>query len=125
MSSLKPSEEKFEDYIEKRLISLGFNSKHFDQFDRNLCLIKDDVINFIKKTQIEKWEKLQSKYGEETENNILKRISSEISSRGIIDVLKNKIKDRGQYLDLCYFQPNSFLNPLHLKLYKENNFTVC
>ena len=57
-------------------------------------------------------------------NKILSRISSEVSKRGIIDVLRNPVVDRGVYLNLCYFEPKSDLNPEHLKLFQSNRFTV-
>ena len=124
MSGLSPTEKKFEEHIEKHLNSLDYSSKNFNEYDRNLCLIKEQVIEFVKTTQPEKWEKLNEIYKLDTEKNILSRISSEISKRGIIDVLRNPVVDRGVYLDLCYFQPKSDLNPDHLRLYKSNQFTV-
>ena len=48
MSGLSPTEKKFEEHIEKHLCSIGYTSAHFDEYDRSLCLIKDQVINFIK-----------------------------------------------------------------------------
>ena len=124
MSSLVPNEKKFEKYIEDNLIFAGYKSKKDEEYDRKLCLINNDLLSFLRNTQPEKFEKLSDIYGSKTEEKILQRISTEISSRGIVDVLKNKIKDRGQYLDLCYFQPNSDLNPDHLRLFKENKFTL-
>jgi type I restriction enzyme R subunit len=87
-------------------------------------LIRDQVINFIRSTQPEQWGRLQEIYDVDTENKILARISSEISKRGVIDVLRNQIVDRGVYLNLCYFEPKSDLNQDHLKLYQSNQFTV-
>ena len=87
-------------------------------------MIKDQVIDFIKTTQPEKWERLTEIYDLDTENKILSRISSEVSKRGIIDVLRNPVVDRGVYLNLCYFEPKSDLNPEHLKLFQSNRFTV-
>ena len=124
MNSLSPTEGKFEDHIEKHLCSIGYTSTHFHDYDRSLCLIKDQVIEFIKNTQPEKWGQLTQIYDVDTENKVLSRISSEISKRGIIDVLRNNIVDRGIYLDLCYFEPKSDLNPEHLKLFQSNRFTV-
>ena len=124
MSDLRPTEKKFEDHIESHLNSVGYGSIHFGDYDRNLCLIRDQVVEFIKTTQPEEWGRLQEIYDLDTENKILSRISSEISKRGIIDVLRNKVVDRGVYLDLCYFEPKSDLNPDHLKLYQSNKFTV-
>ena len=124
MSSLSPTEKKFENHIEKYLNSIEYKSIHFEKYDRTLCLIKDEVLNFIKKTQKDSWKKLQDIYQEDTENKVLNRISSEISRRGVIDVLRNQVSDRGVYLDLCYFEPKSNLNPDHLNLFKSNQFSL-
>ena len=124
MGDLKPTEKKFEDHIENHLLSVGYVSHHFSEYDRTLCLIRDEVINFIKTTQPENWGRLEEIYEIDVENKVLSRISSEISKRGIIDVLRNPVVDRGVYLNLCYFQPNSDLNPDHQTLYQLNKFTV-
>jgi type I restriction enzyme R subunit len=124
MSGLSPTEKRFEDHIEDHLKTVGYSTLHFSEYDRNLCLIRNQVIDFIKDTQPEQWGRLQEIYDVDTENKILARISSEISKRGIIDVLRNQVVDRGVYLNLCYFEPKSDLNPDHLKLYQSNQFTV-
>ena len=124
MSGLSPTEKRFEEHIEDHLKNVGYSSLHFNEYDRNLCLIRDRVIDFIRSTQPEQWGRLQEIYDVDTENKILARISSEISKRGIIDVLRNQVVDRGVYLNLCYFEPKSDLNPDHLKLYQSNQFTV-
>ena len=87
MRTLKPSEKKFEDHIEKYLNLIEYKSIDYKKYDRSLCLIKNVVLDFIKKTQKDSWKKLLEIYQEETENKIFNRISSEISRRGVIDVL--------------------------------------
>ena len=124
MSGLSPAEKRFEEHIEDHLKTVGYSTLHFSGYDRNLCLIRDQVINFIRSTQPEQWGRLQEIYDVDTENKVLARVSSEISKRGIIDVLRNQVVDRGVYLNLCYFEPKSDLNPDHLKLYQSNQFTV-
>ena len=124
MNSKKPTEKKFENHIEKYLNSTEYKSINYEKYDRTLCLIKDEVLDFIKKTQKNNWKKLQEIYQEDVENKVLNRISTEISRRGIIDVLRNQISDRGVYLDLCYFEPKSDLNPDHLNLFKSNKFSL-
>ena len=119
MNKLNPSEKRFEDYIEKNLNTQGYTSYRYDNYDRKLCLIKDEVLDFIQRTQKEKWNKLTDAYGEEVESKVFDRISSEISRRGVIDVLRNQVSDRGVYLDLCYFEPKSDLNPTTTLLYKK------
>ena len=124
MNSKKPTEKKFENHIEKYLNSTEYKSINYEKYDRTLCLIKDEVLDFIKKTQKNNWKKLQEIYQEDVENKVLNRISTEISRRGIIDVLRNQVSDRGVYLDLCYFEPKSDLNSDHLSLFKSNQFSL-
>ena len=59
MSDLKPTEKKFETYIEKYFNSIEYKSIHYEKYDRTKCLIRDELIDFIKKTQKEKWDKLK------------------------------------------------------------------
>ena len=60
MSPISPNEKRFEEHIERELNSLNFYSRNYNDYDRELCLIQDEVIDFIKDTQPEKWKKLNS-----------------------------------------------------------------
>jgi type I restriction enzyme R subunit len=66
---------------------------------------------------------LVEQYGIDTDKKLIIRINNEISSRGVIDVLRNGIKDRGCHFTLVYFEPKSGLNPEHQELYLKNRFT--
>ena len=90
------------------------------EYDKSLCLIPSKLIEFIQETQPDTLERLELQYGSETESKLTKRISSEIESRGVIDVLRKGVKDRGCTFHLVYFQPKSGLNPEHQELYKKN-----
>ncbi len=124
MNKFSPDEKKFEKHIEKYLNSIGYESINYKKYDRKCCLIKDQVMNFIKSSQKEKWKKLLEIYPENTEERVLSRIESEISRRGVIDVLRNKVSDRSVHLELCYFEPKSDLNPDHKDLFKLNQFSL-
>lgn len=124
MSDRRPTEKKFEDHIEDNLLEQGYVAGHYSDYDRNFCVIKDDLIQFIKKSQPKQWEQLVGIYESDVESKVVSRISSEISKRGVLDVLRNKIVDRGVYLDLLYFEPKSGLNEEHQKLYGLNVFKV-
>ena len=124
MSDIRPTEKKFENHIEKHLNSIGFDSIDYSNYDRTQCLIKDKVIEFIKKTQPKEWDRLREIYDSNTEDKIISRISSEIASKGVIHVLRNPVVDRGVNLHLCYFEPKSDLNPDHLKQFQSNSFSV-
>jgi len=93
-------------------------------YDRELCLIPDDLCAFIYTTQPEEWEKLKRQRGTETKKAFLRRVKSEIERRGTIDVLRKGIKDLGCTFHLTYFKPNSGLNQTHKDLYISNKFTV-
>lgn len=125
MNDLHPTEEKFEAYIEQHLQSIGYQSKHYSEYDRSLCLIREDLIEFIRRSQPENWKRLENSYGaDEVEAKLLARISKSISSHGIVEVLRNPLADRGVYFNLCYFKPKSGMNPDHQDLYQANRFTV-
>ena len=51
MSNLNPTEKKFENHIEKYLNSKSFKSIDYTEYDRDLCLIKSEILNFIKSSQ--------------------------------------------------------------------------
>ena len=117
-------EQDFEEHIEEHLVSSGYSSSDPSIYDKTLCLIPAQLIEFIQETQAKTLEKLELQYGSETEIKLIKRVSTEIENRGVIDVLRNGVKDRGCDFHLVYFQPRSGLNPEHKDLYKQNRFTV-
>jgi len=119
-----PSEKRFETHIEQSFNTLGFVSLPFTEYDKTLCLIPSELLHFVKETQPDEYENLQVQYGIDTDNNLLKRLNNEISSRGVIDVLRKGIKDRGSNFSLVFFEPNSGLNLEHLELSKKNRFVV-
>lgn len=119
-----PTEKRFETHIEESLNKAGYHSLPPADYDRELCLIPDEVIGFIQETQPEQWEKLTEQYGDTAGVKILRRISDEVSRRGVTDVFRNGVKDRGVLLRLVFFRPNSGLNPDHRELYRQNSFAV-
>ena len=119
-----PTEKKFEDHIEYHLIQSGYDSVDTTLYDKDLCLISTQVLEFIKSTQEKTYQKLEQQYGNITDTQLLKRISSEITNRGVIDVLRNGVKDRGCHFQLLYFEPKSGLNVEHQDLYKQNQFSL-
>jgi type I restriction enzyme, R subunit len=64
-----------------------------EAYDRGLCLIPRDVLDFIYATQPKDWERLEKQHGLEVKERFLKRISSEIKKRGVLDVLRKGVKD--------------------------------
>ena len=124
MTPQHPTEKKFEEHIEKSLIQSGYDSIDSTLYKKSLCLISTKLLDFIKTTQEKTYQKLEQQYGTETDTKLLKRVSSEIESRGVIDVLRNGVKDRGCHFHLVYFEPKSGLNVEHQELFKQNQFIL-
>lgn len=118
------SEKNLEEHIEQSLIHTGYTPRLFTEYDRVLCSVPSDIIGFIKDTQEKEYNKLTEQYGSDTDKKFVTRINNEISSRGLIDVLRKGVKDRGCNFRLVYFQPKTSLNPEHKELYKKNRFVV-
>ena len=94
------------------------------EYDRALCLIPRDVLDFVLATQPKEWERLKQHHGAEVKERFLKRLASEIERRGALDVLRNGVKDSGCKFRLAYFRPSSGLNEEILRLHAANLFTV-
>ncbi len=77
--------------------------------------------------EIKRWDKLIDLYGgqEETQRQFAKRLAAEIDSRGVLDVLRRGVKDRGVQIDLAYFRPGHTLAADALGDYRANVLTVA
>ncbi len=119
------SERAFESAIEAWLVEhSGYAKAPNSQFDTNLGLDKATLLEFIKDTQEDTWTKLSASYGKSVEESVVNRIAKECDSRGLLDVVRNGVKDRGQLIKLAYFRPPTSLNPETEKLYAKNRLTV-
>ncbi len=118
------TEKHLEEHIEKNLQNVGFQSLPHTEYHKVNCVIPFDLIEFIKTTQRREYDKLVEQYGSDTDSKLITRISSEVAGRGVIDVVRNGIKDRGSKFQLVYFEPKSGLNPEHKELYQNNRFTL-
>ncbi len=86
------TEQDFEEHIEEHLVQSGYTSSDPNVYDKTLCLIPPQLIGFIQETQPKTLDKLELQFGSETKTKLIKKVSSEIENRGLID--KN-----GCYLD--------------------------
>ena len=118
------SERAFEEAIEEGLLKQGYRRVLPEAYDRSLCLIPDEVVSFLQATQIREWKRLSQHYGDRVRDNFLRRLASEIERRGVLDVLRKGVKDRGCKFHLAYFRPSSGLNEETQRLYEGNHFSV-
>ena len=136
------SEKAFEDAIEACLLQVGegfigeerstylgmkaggYHKRASEEYDRSLCLLKRDVLDFVLATQPQEWKKLSQHHGAAVEEQFLRRLASEIARRGALDVLRTGIRDMGCRFSLAYFRPSSGLNEETRRLYQGNIFSV-
>ncbi len=102
----------------------GYHKRRPEDYDRALCLIPADVVDFLLATQPKEWEKLRQHYGTDVKPRFLGRLSREIARRGALDVLRNGVKDSGCKFRLAYFRPASGLNEESQRLHAANLFAV-
>ena len=126
------SEKRFERDIETFLISPegGYeqfcgqdaegNWVHKRQHDISRCIYMDVLCEFIAKTQPKEWAKYVKYYGDNAADKLYHRLETTITNQGLLHVLRNGIEDMGCKLKVCFFKPESDLNPLALELYEAN-----
>ena len=118
------TEQRFEDHIEQHLTQSDYQSLQPTDYHKSRCLIPNETLQFIQDTQPEVYHRLQRQYGADTPAKLLDRLSREIQRRGVLDVLRKGIKDRGCDFKLTYFRPSSGMNLDHHRLYDKNRFSL-
>jgi len=73
----------------------GYRKRKPEEYDRTLCLLPRDVVDFVLATQPKEWKQLEQHHGSAVREQFPKRLASEIERRGALDVLRNGIKDSG------------------------------
>src|SRR5690625_3279960 len=122
---VEKKEERFERDIETVLTSTGgWQSVRFQDtnYDPKLGLDPSVLIEFIKETQPKQWKRYVTIYREDAESKFIKRFNEEVTTHGLLHVLRKGIRDRGVNLRVMYFRPVSSLSYDNLKLYETNRF---
>jgi type I restriction enzyme R subunit len=95
-----------------------------EDYDRTLCLLPRDVVDFVLAMQAREWQKLTQHHGAAVKEQFLARLAAEIGRRGTLDVLRTGIKDSGCAFRLAYFRPASGLNEETRRLHAANLFAA-
>lgn len=122
---LEKKEIRFEQDIETVLTSSGgwqavrFGETHYDPA---LGLDPVILIDFVKETQPKQWKRYVTIYREDAESKFIKRFNEEVTTHGLLHVLRKGIRDRGVSLRVIYFRPVSSLSYDNLNLFEANRF---
>lgn len=124
------SERRFEEEIEYALtdVSLSkfdrYESKPSSGYDRQLGLYPQDLLDFVRETQPQQWERLERIHGAKAGEKFCKRVARELDHRGVVEVLRRGVEDLGVRFKLVFFAPGSDLNELLAEKYWANRLTV-
>ena len=115
------SEKGFQKLIAKELITNGgYVESVSNDFDKEFCINKGQLLLFIEQTQPEKYEMLQRK----GERAFLVRLDEKIKKLGVIEVLRKGVKHFDKTIDLFYRKPSSSYNLKDLNKYRANILSV-
>ncbi|MDK7122777.1 type I restriction endonuclease [Pauljensenia sp. UMB6358] len=124
------SERRFEDEIEHALTHVGpseldlYESRDPNGYDKALGLYPQDLLDFVRETQPQQWERLERIHGAKAGEKFCKRVARELDRRGVVEVLRRGVEDLGARFKLVFFAPGSDLNELLAEKYWANRMTV-
>ena len=117
-------EINFEEHIEARLNQSGYRSLQPTDYDKYFCLIPDEVLQFIRTTQLKAYQSWNVSMGRRHQLNSLSVSATRLRVEVCWTCLRKGVKDRSCSFDLTYFQPSSGMNLDHQRLYAQNRFTL-
>lgn len=123
-------ESHLEEHVVKYLTKIAqpdfpeYTEKDTSCYDKDLCLIPEDLMAFLNDTQEEKIVELYKQYASQTYQKIVEHVASELKKRKTLNVIREGVKDRGQKLEIVYFKPNHSKTPEHEAAYRKNRLTI-
>lgn len=116
----------FEDHIINYLTQevKEYNLVHKIEYDKQICLIPNVVLKFIKASQPEKYKNIHTDLGSSTDDKIIEGIAKSIKTNKTLKTLRSKLRISGERLDLVCFQPSNNKTPEHELGYKHNRLSI-
>lgn len=119
------NERNFEDDVEAGLVEMGYMISDESGYDRPSAIKTDSLIAFIKDTQHQEWNKVESLHGAQAEQRFIAALERVLDHEGLIYTLRHGFKMApGASFKLCHFKPKSELNAGLAKNCKMNRFEV-
>ena len=94
-------------------------------YNTQFALVEDALIEYVKTSQPKAWKVHMNNYPSTAEKAFMDRTIQEIKRRGIIDVLRKGITDRGVEFRLVRFTPNTSMNAELTFQYESNVFYIA
>jgi type I restriction enzyme, R subunit len=95
-------------------------------YDKDLCIIPKDLLDFIKESQPDEYKKLYDQLGAATDDKILYYATRKWSTapNKTLDYFRSKFVINGVYFQSVIFKPTHSRTPEHLLAYYKNKLTV-
>jgi len=103
--SSKHKERQFQIEIVQHLTSNKWVEGEASGYDKELALFPQDLIDYIKTTQPQAYEKMQKREGAKTDEVLCKHVAKEMDKHGSLHYLRNDLKYIGSKFKLCQFKP--------------------
>jgi len=119
-------ESAFGDAIVAAMVAAGWEEGRASEYRADLGLDTTQLFTFIGATQMDEWNELINRYGDQTEamQGFARRVDRAIATDGVLHVLRKGVKDRGVRIRLAYFKPNLVIDDSVLDDYRANRLTV-
>ncbi|MDK0523297.1 type I restriction endonuclease [Streptomyces sp. ML-6] len=121
------SESAFGDAIVVAMTERGWREAQPEDYQADLGLDTNELFTFLGETQIDEWNELLAVYGKDVnaaQRGFARRLDKAISEEGLLNVLRNGVKDQGVRLRVAYFKPNLVADDSVLDGYRANRLTV-
>ncbi|MFC8537732.1 type I restriction endonuclease subunit R [Streptomyces sp. NPDC057249] len=121
------SESAFGDAIVAAMTERGWREARPEDYQADLGLDTNELYTFLGESQPREWDELLAVYGNDpnaAQRGFAQRLDKAISEDGLLNVLRNGVKDRGVRLRVAYFKPNLVADDSVLDGYRANRLTV-
>ncbi|ELY7257757.1 type I restriction endonuclease subunit R [Campylobacter upsaliensis] len=116
------TEKNLESFIEAHLLESGYIKRESKDYDKSLGVDRELFLNFLHSTQAKTLQELEIRGIKEQE--LLKRIFSQIQDKGIVKALQAGVKIRDITIKLAHPKPNSSANEKAIEDYNKNIFSI-
>lgn len=112
----KIAQPEFPEYIERDNTA----------YDKDLCMIPEDVVGFFKDTQPQKYKAIVNQLGADADSKIAYYASNAVKTlpNKTLSYFRTKLKISGQHLEPVFFKPQHGRTPEHQVWYSKNRLTI-
>ena len=118
------NEKQFEsDIVDFLLSPAGGYTHNEDVYDPKIGLFTDTLLRFVQTTQPRAWARFERQNKVDPARKFCVAFENACDRDGVLSVLRHGFKTRGISFRVCYFRPESGLNPTAAELYARNEVT--